>query len=339
VRRDEFLRLGAAILGSVLAPPLIHDWAADDSGAGRDLDEDVIRQVRAQTAGYRWLDRQEGARTHLPDAARHARRVIEAWQDADARHPLRPVLAELAADACHLVAYQVFDQGRRGLATRWYRCAADLAAPSGNRDLYIFAVCGVAYMEAAQGHLIRSLDLHDQTARLRRSAAALSYVHAYRGHALLAAQDSDGMLRSLDAAAVFAGHTTDEPPPSWLGVTGPVWVERQRAMLLTRLGSPDAVAALTALQRQTPPLFARFHVTVATDLARAHSANGNYEGAAASLTTAAAINGRVCSVERARRMRAVRDGLAQAAPAPVLEQVDDALRSAEQHVSPGPTTD
>jgi hypothetical protein len=260
--------------------------------------------------------------------------VVEAWQDTDARHPLRPVLAELAADACHLVAYQVFDQGRRGLAKEWYRSAADMAARSGNRDLYVFAACGVAYMDARQGQVMRSLDVLHQTARVGGSATASSYIHAYRGHALLAAQDRDGMLRSLDTAAVLAGHTADQQPPSWLGVTGPDWVQRQRAMLLARLGSPGAVTTLTALQQQTSPLFARFHVTVATDLAHVHTASGDYEAAAAALTTAATLNGRVRSVERARRMRAVRDRLAPTAPTPVLDQVDDALRSAAQTLNP-----
>lgn len=327
VRRDEFLRLGAAaVLGSVLTPPLIHGWAPDSDGDG-ELDEAVISQMRAQTAGYRWLDRQEGAWTHLPDAARHARQVVERWRAADARHPLRSALAELAADACHLVAYQVFDQGRRGLAADWYRCSADLAARAGNRDLYVFAICGVAYMQAMQGQATQALDLLRQTERLPRSAAASSYVHAYQGHALLAARDTDGMFRSLDTAAVFADQTTHEAPSPWLGITGPAWVQRQRGTLLARLGSPDAVTALTALQQQTPPLFARFHVTVATDLARTHATAGDHATAAACLTAAAALNRRIRSVERAHRIRAIRDRLGPAAPAPALEETDYALRS------------
>jgi len=335
VRRDEFLRLGAAVLGSVLTPPLIHGWAPDGEGVGQ-LDEAVISQVRAQTAGYRWLDRQEGASAHLPATARHARRVVERWQSAEARHPLRPALAELAADACHLVAYQVFDQGRRGLAAEWYRCAADLAARAGNRDLYVFAVCGVAYMQAMQGHATPALDLLRQTERLPRSAAASSYVHAYRGHALLAARDADGMIRSLDTAAVFADHTAHEAPSPWLGITGPAWVQRQRATLLARLGSPDAVTALTGLQQQTPPLFARFHVTVATDLARAHATRGDHATATECLSTAAKLNRAICSVERAHRIRAIRDRLASVRPTAALEGIDDALRPTGLDVTPDP---
>ena len=129
VRRDEFLRLGALAVGSLLAPPLVHDWEPAGERAD-ELNDAVISDLRAQTEGYRWLDRQEGAWAHLPGAARHARRLVERWQSADAGHPLRRQLAELAADACHLVAYQAFDQGRRALACR---VVPELSRPRGSR--------------------------------------------------------------------------------------------------------------------------------------------------------------------------------------------------------------
>ena len=76
-----------------------------------------------------------------------------------------------AACACHLVAYQAFDQGDRVQAVEWYRSSAELAARCGAQGMYVFAICGVAYMYARAGRGELAGSVLEQLAGLSMSAA------------------------------------------------------------------------------------------------------------------------------------------------------------------------
>jgi Helix-turn-helix len=111
VHRDQFLWLTGSTLANILTPPLVHSWHNPNSPPVPEVTDALLEQARAETEGFRWLDRKEGSQKHLPATARHARKLLNFWRLADDTHALRAQLAEAAADACHLVPTKRLTKG------------------------------------------------------------------------------------------------------------------------------------------------------------------------------------------------------------------------------------
>ncbi len=331
--RTEFLVLGGSALASFLASPLVHDWKdSKNPPATPDLTDVTLDQVHAQTEGFRWLDRKDGSSAHMKAATRHAHNLTRFWRVTDDTHPLRPELAEIAADACQLVAAQAFDQGTRLQAIEWYRCSADLAARAGNQDLYVFAVCGVAYMHAKNGEAGLALsDLH-QLSALPLSAAARCYATVYEAHAYASARRLDPAFRALDRAMAYSEQTPHEAPPSWVGISHNSFVERHRANILAQFGESEALRILERLDQDTPGLFRDYRVTLGADQAMTYAHLGQVEPCAAALTSAVLLNQLFRSIERTRRILDVRarlDPYQDSRPVKALDEVIQATKVRE----------
>jgi tetratricopeptide (TPR) repeat protein len=327
VRRNEFLRLTGASLASLLGPPLVHGWPDHQMPPHLEVNDLLLAQFRAQTEGYRWLDRQLGSHDLLQATTAHARALTRLWRLSESEHPLHRNLAHIAADACHLVAYQAFDQGRRIQAIEWYRCSAELAAQARALDLYVFAICGVAYMHSLNGEGELAMSEVNQLASLPLSRAAECYIAVYQAHAWASMRDSDAALRALDSAAKLSEQVSNEAPASWLGIPDAAFVQRQRAMIVARLGSPESLSLLSLLEEHTPVVFLRYRVTLLTDQALVLASLGHIEESAALLAGAAQRNQQIRSVERASRILQVRAALDQYADGRALRVLDEALRS------------
>ncbi len=327
VRRNEFLALTGTTLVSLLAPPLVHGWPDRQAPPLPELNELLLAHLRAQNEGFRWLDRQRGAHGLLPATSVHARNLTNFWRLTDPASPLRGELAQIAADACHLVAYQAFDQGRRVQAIEWYRCSAELAAQARAQDLYVFAMCGVAYMHALNGDGELALSLLQQVAPMATSPAAQCYIAVYHAHAHASQPGYDDAFVALDRAAVLAARARDDVPSPWLGIPDAAFVQRQRAMIAAQLGSPDSLELLTILDEQTPDVFQRYRVTLLTDLAFALARQGDVERSACLLEDAVRRNQRIRSAEKTARVLAVRAELGQNAASSPVKALDEVLHS------------
>jgi len=325
VRRNEFLALSGAALAGLLAPPLVHGWPDGRAPAPSDLDELLLAQFRAQNEGYRWLDRQRGAHGLLRSTAIHARNLASLWRSTEPPHPLRGTLAQVAADACHLVAYQAFDQGRRVQAIEWYRCSAELAVEGRAQDLYVFAMCGVAYMHARNRDGELALSLLHQLAQLHLSPAAQCYVAVYQAHAFASLRDHDNAFLALDGATALSAQAHGDAPSPWLGIPDATFVGRQRAMIAAELGSSESLGLLNVLDKQTPDVFQRYRVTLLTDQALTYARLGDAELSAHLLAEAARRNQRIRSTEKAARIQVVRAALAQTADSSTVKVSDEAL--------------
>lgn len=327
VRRDEFLKLTGATLASWLGPPLVHGWPDRQVPPQPELSDVLLARFRAQTEGFRWLDRQRGSHGLLEATTAHARDTTRFWRLCDRTHPLRSGLAQVAADACHLVAYQVFDQGKRIQAIEWYHCSAELAAQARDQDLYVFAMCGVAYMHALNGDGELALSVLNQLGSLPLSLAAQCYIAVYRAHACASMRGGKAAFVALDNAAALSAQLRNEAPSSWLGIPDAAFVQRQRAMIGAKLGSPESLSLLSSLDERTPEVFQRYRVTLLTDQARAHASLGDVEQSAALLVRAAQRNQRIRSVERAARILQVRAALNQHADCGAVRALDEVLES------------
>jgi hypothetical protein len=327
VRRNEFLLLAGAALAGLAAPPLVHGWPDRHDVSRPELSDLLVAQLRAQTEGFRWLDRQRGAHDLLSATASHARNLTNSWRLTEETHPLRRDLAQIAADACHLVAYQAYDQGKRVQAIEWYRCSAELAAQARAQDLYVFAVCGVAFMHARNRDGELAMAALHQLSSLALSVTAQSYVAVYQAHAHASLHDRKAALLALDNAAVLSTKCPDEAPSPWLGIPDTGFVQRQRAMITAELGMAQALSVLGWLDEHTPEVFRRYRVTLLTDLALAHASQGHVEQAAALLACAAQRNAAIRSAEKNGRILRVRTALDQHADSASVTALDEVLRS------------
>jgi transcriptional regulator with XRE-family HTH domain len=334
VRRDEFLKLTSATLASLLGPPLVHGWQDRYILPQPELCDMLLGQLQAQTEGFRWLDRQRGSRSLLQATTTHARELTRFWRVTDPVHPLRGELGQIAADASHLVAYQMFDQGKRVQAIEWYRCSAELAAQARTQDLYVFAMCGVAYMHSLNADGDLAMSVLDQLAALPLPMTAQCYIAVYQAHAYASLREHKPALQALDGAAVLAAKLHDEPPSSWLGMPDDAFVQRQRAMIAAKHGSAGALDLLSLLDESTPEVFQRYRVTLLADQALIHASLGHVEQSAALLASAAQRNQRIRSAERAARILQVRAVLNHHSDSSVLSDLDEALESSGA-LSPG----
>jgi transcriptional regulator with XRE-family HTH domain len=327
MQRNEFLWLAGSTLANLLVPPLAHVWPSDNSPPAPELTDVLLNQIRAQTEGFRWLDRKDGAYKHLPATAQHARNLIRLWRLTDDTHPLRAQLAEVAADACHLVAYQAFDQGQRTPGIEWYRCAAELASRSASQDLYVLAVCGVASMHARNGDAELAFSMLRQLSSLRLSAAARCYIGVHEALIHARARRLDFALKAFDHAAAFSEQTGNEVPSSWLGIPDSSFVERMRASVFAQFGKTGAITLLNWLDQSTPAVFHRYRVHLATDRALISAHQKQVEPSAESLISALILNQQAHSVEKARRILAVRELLDPYRDSKAVQAVDEVIQT------------
>jgi tetratricopeptide (TPR) repeat protein len=324
VRRHDFLALMGVAAAGMAAAPLVHAWESG-SQAMQPLNDIHVSQLQAQTEGFRWLDRRQGASELLPATIRHAHSVVRLWRQSDPGSSLHAVLAAVAADASHLVAYQLFDQGDRHRAVEWYRCAAELAARGHAKDLYVFALCGVAWMHAQLGDTELALGILGQLGEVPLPDAAQCYIAIYRAQAHAEAGRRDAALRELDRADGHAAASANQAPSPWLGIPDSLFVARQRAMIMARFGMSDSLPILAALEEQTSPAFQRYRVTLTVTRAQAYAKMRQPAQAAALLMQALDGNATVRSVERARQILATRQALAQDRGSPEVRALDEAL--------------
>ena len=317
--------LGLAVALSAAA--VLEDGLVRHSTRVPDLTDVVLDGFRAQTEGLRWLDRRDGARKHLAATASYSSDLANLWRLEDANHSLRSALAEVAADASHLVAYQAFDQGQHTQAIEWYRCSADLARRSGNQDLYVFALCGVAYMRAQNGEAVRALSGLRQLELLPLSPTAQCYVAVYEAHAHASAKRLDLALQALDSAAAWSDETKNEAPASWLGIPDTSFVERQRGMILAQFGTTQALPLLHRLEQNASAVFRRYRVTLATDLALTYAYGKEVEQSAEQLTSALQLNQQTHSVDRTQRILKIRAMLDPYRNSRAVRSLDEVLRT------------
>ena len=197
------------------------------------------------------------------------------------------------------------------------------------QDLYVFAMCGVAYMHARNHDGDLALSLLHQLAPLARSPAAQCYVAVYRAHAFAGLRDHSDAFLALDEAAALSSQAHNDAPSPWLGVPDAMFVQRQRAMIATELGSSEALGLLSTLAEQTPDLFQRYRVTLLNDQALTYARLGDVEQSAHLLAEAVRRNRQVRSAEKAARIQAVQRVLTCTGGGSAVKVLDESLDAAE----------
>lgn len=130
------------------------------------------------------------------------------------------------------------------------------------------------------------------------SPTAQCHGAVYEAHAHASAKRLALALQALDAAAAWSDETRNEAPPTWLGIPGTSFVERQRGMILAQFGTTQAIPPLHRLEQNASAVFRRYRVTLATDLALTYAHSKEVEQSAEQLTSALQLNQQTRSPDR-----------------------------------------
>jgi hypothetical protein len=176
------------------------------------------------------------------------------------------------------------------------------------------------------GRAVRALSGLRQLKLLPLSPTAQCCVAVYEAHAHASAKCLALALQALDAAAAWSDETRNEAPPSWLGIPGTSFVERQRGMILAQFGTTQAIPQLHRLEQNESAVFRRYRVTLATDLALTYAHSKEVEQSAEQLTSALQLNQQTRSVDRTRRILKIRAMLDPYQNSRAVRSLDEALK-------------
>jgi hypothetical protein len=184
----------------------------------------------------------------------------------------------------------------------------------------------MASMHARTGGVELALSVLHQLFALPLSAAAQCYIAVHEALTQAKARRLTLALKAFDRAAIFSEQTKNEAASSWLGIPDRSFVERMRASVLAQFGNIEAITLLERLDQSTPAAFQRYRVHLATDVALIHAHQKQVEPSAEALASAVLLNRQIRSVEKTRRIYAVRALLDPYRDSKAVQAVDEMIR-------------
>lgn len=245
----------------------------------RTVDAGTVELFRQQLEQARAFDRKFGGVTTLDQLRAQIAKVQELLDFSTTngqRQPLARVLTEVSA----LAGWESIDRNAHGQAWQHHETAKAAAREAGDGHL-------LAHAMAQQAFILIDLDetalAVDQFAAARDSAVNTSallraWLAAAHGEGLAAAGRRDDALRAFDDAATLLPSDPAEPHLSFLFLAG-THLDRWRGNALSLLGESEAIDQLTRTLPLLPPDFNRARAGMLVDLAYAHAAVGDRDGA------------------------------------------------------------
>jgi transcriptional regulator with XRE-family HTH domain len=149
LRRRDVLRLGGAVSGLTAVAPMLESWdrlvlALQGSGT---VDDDVVANLEAQTAGFHELERQLPGRALFPKLEAHLDGLADVLR-GQMSSAQRRRLIRVAGDAAVLAGWITWDMRSRVAAMRLYKTASVAAHEADDPALL---ACTLAYRSYAIG--------------------------------------------------------------------------------------------------------------------------------------------------------------------------------------------
>lgn len=283
----EYRRLFREVYGRTNAelgfPPDDLPGPADDLRAriavARTVDAGTVATFRAQVENTRRLDRQFGGLTQLDQL----RQQIDHVEGLLAHGPAagrRSDLAGALAEASTLAGWQSLDRHDHDQAWRHYERAKHAAREAGSPLLLAHATAEQAYVLLGldEPRLAAEQTAHARTLARGGSGLLRAWLAAADGEALAAVGDRDGALRAFDEAEELRPPDSVDPALPFVFL-GQGHLDRWRGSALASLGDPEAIRALSAVLDRLPPAWVRARAGLLVDLAHAHAAAGDRDGA------------------------------------------------------------
>ncbi|MFF8814143.1 tetratricopeptide repeat protein [Streptomyces pactum] len=223
-----------------------------------------------------------GHARHL--AVRYLADDVAPWLDGTYTEPTGRALFAATSELVHLVGWMAQDEGKDGLAQRYYGHAYRLATEAGDPELAATALRGLAVQAIELGHRAVALRISEkcaETAQHLEDPRAVSYYRTTLADA--AALDGDRRLatRALADSRSAIERASDAPPgDSWASHFSVGRWAHHSGMILARLGDLDSATEhlgqaldIHGLDRR------RSRAIVLADLGQIHLRRGDLDAA------------------------------------------------------------
>jgi tetratricopeptide (TPR) repeat protein len=298
VQRREFTRLAGGLAAGLAAGTL----RLPDAPIRPRVDEQLIADLREQTARLRRADDRIPARELLGPAQEHLR-LLTRLLEADP--PLRAQLAAVASEAASFTAWLWFDADAPAPARAHYRTAIRRAREAGHQTLSAYQLGSLSALAASSGYgtgAVRLIQDAKEQVSADAPAVARAWLAASEAVAYATARDPHAALTALDRAGVAAEDAAGEGRPAWpwMSTFDPVKVAAYAGAAQVRLGRPRHAQAALAQVVRARPAATKQKALVLADLGAAYAQQRAIEEACDQLRQALRIATDKDS-ERARR--------------------------------------
>jgi hypothetical protein len=248
--------------------------------SARGVDGVLVDGFRSQVENARHVDNRFGG-TNVLDQLRSIIAQLEDLLAYSTNRGHRQELAHILTDASTLAGWQSLDRADFSQAWRLHETAKKAAREAGSSALLAHATAQQAFILIDIGEVAAAAEqlsgaraiAEGQAPPLLRSWLAAAQAE---GHAALGSRTE--ALRTFDTAnALLPNDPVDLALPFLF--LGDGHLDRWRGNTLSRLGDPDAIDQLATALPRLPPNFSRARTVMLVDLAFAHAAAGDREGA------------------------------------------------------------
>ncbi len=284
VERREFLLSSAYSVGALALPDL----------------ESVTRPVTARAGGARVGAGEVAAVRRmtraLGDAASelgggHARYLVAQYLTTDVARWLRGSYSErigrdlyaATAELVHLAAWMAQDEGRHGLAQRYYIQSYRLAEEADDAEGRATALRGLSAQAAQLGHVQEAVRVADAAARWAPrldDPRVVAWLHGMRAEAAALAGDRTAAIAALSEAERMIDRAPVHPGDSWGAHFTIVNFTRDAGTVLHRVGDlAGAGQQLSAALNAPGPMRQRTRALILAHLGEVRLAQGEIEAA------------------------------------------------------------
>lgn len=265
-------------------PPKLEDDDAAELRArlavARSVDPETIERFRQQVDNARHVDRQYGG-VILLDQLRSLIQQLEQLLGYSTVHEHRSALARVLTEASTLAGWVSLD--RNAIVQAWghYERAKTAAHEAGDQAALAHATAEQAFVLIDLGETVQAAE---QLTHARSLGAGTvpsllqSWLAAAHGEGLAVVGRRDEALRAFDSADVTLPSDPVDPALPFLFLGGS-HLDRWRGNALARLGDPEAIERLEDALPRLPAAFVRARVGMLVDLAYAHAAADDRDGA------------------------------------------------------------
>ncbi|WP_236791849.1 tetratricopeptide repeat protein [Amycolatopsis sp. GM8] len=265
-------------------PPELEDDDAAELRArlavARSVDAETIDRFRKQVDDARHVDRKYGG-VILLDQLRSLIRQLEQLLGYSTVHEHRAALSRVLTEASTLAGWISLDRNAIVQAWNHYERAKSAAREADDTPALAHATAEQAFVLVDLGESAQAAEQLTHARSIGQGAVPAllqAWLAAAYGEGLAVVGQRDYALRAFDDA--MDGLPTDPVDPALPFLfLGDSHLDRWRGNALARLGDPDAIQQLADALPRLPAAFVRAKVGMLVDLAYAHAAADDRDGA------------------------------------------------------------
>ncbi|MEU0466110.1 tetratricopeptide repeat protein [Amycolatopsis sp. NPDC006131] len=272
--------------------------------AARSVDAETIDRFRRQVDDARHVDRQYGGVVLLDQLRSHIKQLERLLGYSTVRGH-REALSRVLTEASTLAGWVALD--RNAIVQAWdhYERAKAAAREAGDQAALAHATAEQAFVLIDLGETVQAAEQLEHARALGEGVVPpllQAWLSAAHGEGLAVVGRRDEALAAFDAADVLLPSDPVDAALPFLFLGGS-HLDRWRGNALARLGDPDAIDHLTQALPRLPATFVRAKVGMLVDLAFAHAAAQDRDGALRYAREARRLGQQIKSDRHLRRLQ------------------------------------